>query len=437
LSGTSRLVPAETVDLSVIAPVWARITDLVIDRGQGCWLYTKDGDRYLDLTSGIGVVNTGHAHPTVVRAIQEQAAKLVHGQQNILYHEPGLELHTRLAGLLPGSGWGAFLANSGAEAVEAAVKLARVATGRSALLAFRYGFHGRTAQTMSLTSSRVAVRGPFEPLPGSVYLTGFPYCYRAASGSHSPDDCVCDWREQLDLTFAQLVAPEDVAAVIVEPVLGEGGYVVPPADFLPELRQLTRRYGILLVADEIQTGFGRTGRMLAVEHWDVVPDIVVLAKGIASGLPLSGLIAQRSLIGAWVPGSHGGTFGGNVVACAAANATLDVIASEGLLENATNRGRQLIQGLARVVATRPEIGDLRGVGLMVGIEFVKPGVRDGREPDAERAKRVQAEALARHMLVLTAGTHGNVIRLVPPLVITEDEVELAVSTFADCLEAAS
>jgi 4-aminobutyrate aminotransferase len=177
--------------------------------------------------------------------------------------------------------------------------------------------------------------------------------------------------------------------------------------------------------------------MLAVEHSDVVPDIVVLAKGIASGLPLSGLIAQRSLIGAWVPGSHGGTFGGNVVACAAANATLDVIASEGLLENATNRGRQLIQGLSRVVATRPEIGDLRGVGLMVGIEFVKPGVRDGREPDTERAKRVQAEALARRMLVLTAGTHGNVIRLVPPLVITEDEVELAVSTFADCLEAAS
>ena len=279
-------------DHGVVPAVWSRITNLDVDRGEGSWLITRDGQRYLDYSSGIGVTNTGHAHPRVAAAIAAQASKLIHGQQNIVYHEPGLRLYERLQHVLPGGPWQAFLSNSGAEAVEAAVKLARVATGRPAILAFRYGYHGRTAQTMALTTAKDVYRGAFEPLPGSVYHTAYPYCYRAAGGAHSPDACTCDWEAQLDLTFHQFIYPDRVAAVIIEPVLGEGGYVVPPPGFLPRLREITRQHGILLIADEVQTGFGRTGEMFAVQHWGVEPDILVMAKGIASGLPLSGILAR-------------------------------------------------------------------------------------------------------------------------------------------------
>ena len=264
-------------DRSVVPPVWGRITNLVVDHGEGSWLVTPDGERYLDYTSGIGVTNTGHAHPRVVAAIQAQAAKLLHGQQNIVFHEPGLRLYERLAGLLPGGPWSAFLANSGAEAVEAAVKLARVATGRPAIIAFRYGFHGRTAQTMALTAAKDVYRGAFEPLPGSIYHASYPYCYRAAGAAHDPADCTCDWEAQLDLLFHQLVYPDKVAGIIVEPVIGEGGYIVPPPSFLPRLREISQKHGILFIADEVQTGFGRTGEMFAVRHWGVEPDILVMA----------------------------------------------------------------------------------------------------------------------------------------------------------------
>jgi 4-aminobutyrate aminotransferase len=424
-------------DRSVVPPVWGRITNLVVDRGEGSWLVTTDGERYLDYSAGIGVTNTGHAHPRVVAAIQTQAAKLLHGQQNIMFHEPGLRLYDRLSRLLPGEGWGAFLSNSGAEAVEAAVKLARIATGRPVVLAFRYGYHGRTGQTMALTSAKDVYRGHFEPLPGSVYHTAYPYCYRAPGGPHAPDaNCTCDWEAQLDLTFHQFVYPEHVAAVIVEPVLGEGGYLVPPPTFLPRLREITRQHGILLIADEVQTGFGRTGELFAVHHWDVEPDILVMAKGIASGLPLSGIIAKRELIDRLPPGSHGGTYGGNVVACAAANATLDVIEEEGLVANARERGAQLLAGLRDVATKYRSIGDVRGLGLMVALEFVKPDEGDGRMPDPDLTKRVQTEALSRHLIVLTAGTYVNVVRIIPPLVTTVDEIDLALRTLDEALAAA-
>jgi 4-aminobutyrate aminotransferase len=423
-------------DRSVIPAVWSRITDLTVERGEGSWLITTDDERYLDYSSGIGVVNTGHAHPHVVAAIQDQAARLLHGQQNIVFHEPGLRLYDRLSRLLPGGGWGAFLSNSGAEAVEAAVKLARIATGRPVILGFRYGFHGRTAQTMALTTAKEVYRGHFEPLPGSVYHTAYPYCYRAPGGAHSTMECTCDWEEQLDLTFHQIVYPEHVAGIIVEPVLGEGGYVVPPPGFLPRLREITRQHGILLIADEVQTGFGRTGEMFAVRHWDVEPDIVVMAKGIASGLPLSGLLAKRSLLAAWPPGTHGGTFGGNVVSCAAANATLDVIESEGLVANARERGAQFLAGLRRIGPKYRTVGDIRGLGLMLALEFVKPDQGDGRVPNPEVTKRVQAEALARKLIVLTAGTYVNVVRIIPPLVTTAEEVDLGLRILDDSLAAA-
>lgn len=423
-------------DRSVVPPVWSRITNLVVDHGEGSWLVTVDGERYLDYSAGIGVTNTGHAHPRVVAAIQAQAAKLLHGQQNIVYHEPGLRLYDRLSRILPGEGWGAFLSNSGAEAVEAAVKLARVATGRPVVIGFRYGYHGRTGQTMALTTAKDVYRGHFEPLPGSVYHTAYPYCFRAPGGAHDPAACTCDWEEQLDLTFHQYVYPEHVAAIIVEPVLGEGGYIVPPPDFLPRLREITRRHGILLVADEVQTGFGRTGRLFAVQHWDVEPDIVVIAKGIASGLPLSGILAPRALLDRLPPGTHGGTYGGNVVSCAAANATLDVIEEERLVDNARERGAQFLAGLRAIAARYPTVGDVRGLGLMLALEFVRPGERDGRVPNPEVTKRVQAEALARRLLVLTAGTYVNVIRIIPPLVTTAGEVDLALGILDESLAAA-
>lgn len=424
-------------DRSVVPAVWSRITNISVERGEGSWLITPSGERYLDYSSGIGVANTGHAHPRVVAAVQAQAARLLHGQQNIVYHEPGLRLYERLAGLLPGGPWQAFLSNSGAEAVEAAVKLARVATGRPVVIAFRGGFHGRTAQTMALTTAKDVYRAAFEPLPGSVYHTPFPYCYRATGGAHAPDGgCTCDWEAQLDLLFHQVIYPERVAAIIAEPVLGEGGYVVPPPGFLPRLREITRRHGILLVADEVQTGFGRTGELFAVRHWDVEPDILVMAKGIASGLPLSGILARREIMDRWAPGTHGGTYGGNVVSCAAALATLDVIEDEGLVANARERGSQFLVGLRALAANHAAIGDVRGLGLMLALEFVRPGEGDGRRPNPELARRVLAEALDRKLIVLSAGSYANVVRIIPPLVTTADEVDLALGILADALTSA-
>ncbi len=420
-------------DRGVVPGVWARYTDLVVDRGEGSWLVTIDGARYLDYTSGIGVTNTGHAHPLVAAAVAAQAVKLLHGQQNIVYHEPGLRLHRRLADLAPAPGWGAFLANSGAEAVEAAVKLARVATGRPVVLAFRGGFHGRTAQAMSLTTSRVTVRADFEPLPGSVYHGPYPDPYRGGD-----DDAVLrsGWEAAMSSLFAQLVDPRRVAAVIIEPVIGEGGYIVPPAWFLPRLREIATQHGMLLIADEVQTGYGRTGRFWAMEHWGVTPDIIVMAKGIASGLPLSGILAPRETLARWAPGAHGGTYGGNVVACAAALATLDVIERESLVVNAAARGQQLLDGLRPLRERHPRLGDVRGLGAMVALEFIDPEADHPRAPDPAMVKRVLAEALDRHLILLSAGSWGQCVRIIPPLVTTPDEVDLAIGIIGDSLVAA-
>jgi 4-aminobutyrate aminotransferase len=420
-------------DRAVVPGVWTRYTDLVIDHGEGSWLVTTEGERYLDYTSGIGVTNTGHAHPTVSAAVAAQAAKLLHGQQNIVYHEAGLRLHAELARRAPAADWGAFLGNSGAEAVEAAVKLARVVTGRPAIVAFRGGFHGRTAQAMALTSSRVTIRGGFEPLPGSVYHAPYPDPY--PGGGDGPV-LRTDWERDMGSLFAQLVDPGRVAAFVIEPVIGEGGYIVPPAWFLPRLREIATSHGILLVADEVQTGFGRTGRFWAVDHWDVVPDILVMAKGIASGLPLGGILAPREMLARWAPGAHGGTFGGNVVACAAALATLEVIDRDDLVANARERGVQLLDGLRRAASEHPRVGDVRGLGLMAALEFVDPTGNDARRPDPARAKRVLAEALGRKLILLSAGTYGQVVRFIPPLVTTAAEVDQAVDIIADSLAAA-
>ncbi|HET6380960.1 MAG TPA: aspartate aminotransferase family protein [candidate division Zixibacteria bacterium] len=417
-----------------VLPVWARYTDLVVERGEGSWIETIDGERYLDYTCGIGVTNTGHAHPRVVAAIAEQAAHIIHAQQNILFHKPGLELHERLPRTMPGLADGEeaalFLSNSGAEAVEAAIKLAKVATRRPAVIAFRGGFHGRTHGTMALTTSGVKMRGHYEPLLPSVYHAPYPYPLRNPTG-RSDEAAVQYALDGVEELFATTVYPEDVAAFVVEPILGEGGYVVPPDGFLPALRQVADRHGILLIADEVQTGFGRTGRMWASEWTDARPDVVVMAKGIASGLPLSGIMARRELLERFAPGTHGGTYGGNAVACAAALATLDVIAAEGLLENARRQGERLLSGIRRLAAGHPAVAEVRGRGLMIGIEFADPSTL---KPRPDLATALLAGAFERRLLLLTCGTHAQVVRVIPPLVTTDTEVDAAIAAIGQSLE---
>lgn len=418
-----------------VPPVWARYTDLVVERGVGSWVETVDGHRYLDYTSGIGVTNTGHAHPRVAAAIAEQASQIIHAQQNILYHKPGLVLHERLPrtfpGLHDGESAGLFLSNSGAEAIEASVKLAKHATRRPAIIAFRGGFHGRTHGAMALTSSGVKYRGHFEPLLGGVHLAPYPYALRNPTGRDA-DAALAQSLAGIEELFATVIYPDDVAAFLVEPILGEGGYVVPPDGFLPALREIADRHGILLIADEVQSGMGRTGRMWATDWYDARPDILVMAKGIASGMPLSGIMARRELLDRFGPGAHGGTYGGNAVACAAAVATLDVIGSEGLLANATRQGDRLLTGIREITRGRSCVAEVRGRGLMIGIEFAQ-GPELAPRPDL--AKGLLHEAFDRKLLLLTCGTYGQVVRVIPPLVTTDDEVETAIGVIGESLAA--
>ena len=414
-----------------IPPSWARYTELVVERASGSWVETIDGQRFLDYTCGIGVTNTGHAHPRVVAAIAEQADRIIHAQQNILYHKPGLELHERLPRHFPGIAGeqiGLFLSNSGAEAVEAAVKLAKIATRRPLIVAFRGGFHGRTHATMALTSSGVRNRGHFEPLPTGVHFVSFPDPLRLGGEDAAVDRTLAE----IEHLFATLCYPDDVAALLVEPILGEGGYVVPSDGFLPALREVADRYGILLIADEVQTGFGRTGRFFASEWSGAAPDVMVMAKGMASGLPLSGIMARRELLAAFTPGSHGGTYGGNAVACAAALATLDIIEDEGLVAGAERQGERLLAGLREVATGREGVAEVRGRGLMVAIEFAEPGTL---KPLPEKAKALLAGALERRLLLLPCGTYGQVVRVIPPLNTTDDEVDLALGIIGEVLAA--
>jgi 4-aminobutyrate aminotransferase len=413
-----------------VAPVWARYTDIVVERASGSWLETPDGRRYLDYTCGIGVTNTGHAHPRVVAAIADQAAKGIHLQQNVVYHQPGLELHRRLPGRFPNArpdeSYGLFLSNSGAEAVEAAVKLAKFVTRRPIVIAFRGGFHGRTHGAMALTSSSVKYRAHYEPLMGGVHFVPFPYPLRMGGA----DAALATTMAAIDDLFTTLVSPEDVAAFLVEPILGEGGYVVPPDGFLPALREVADRHGILLAVDEVQSGYARTGRFFATEWTDATPDIVIMAKGIASGLPLSGILASRRLLDQWSPGAHGGTYGGNAVACAAALATLDVIEDERLTERAAALGDRLLDGLRERARGHASVAEVRGRGLMVALELAEgPALR----PRPDLVKALLAAAMDANLLLLSCGTYGQAVRIIPPLVTTDDEVDLALGIIGDAL----
>ncbi len=418
--------------LEIIPRVLTRYSPVVVDRAEGLYVWDIHGERWADFTSGIAVVNTGHCHPKVVAAIREQAGKIIHAQANILAHEPMMRLSQAITATMPPKLNQVFFSNSGAEAVEGAVKLAKVATGRPAIIAFRGAFHGRTHLAMALTSSRVKVRGHYEPLVPSIYYAPYPYPFRNPYGV-PPDEVDLACLAELERLFETMVMPDDVAAIIVEPMLGEGGYILPPKRFLQNLRRLCDQYGILLIVDEIQTGVGRTGRMWAFEHFEIVPDIVTVAKGIASGLPLSAVVASRELMDKWAPGAHGGTYGGNAVACAAGVATFEVMREERLPENAERIGNFLMAQLRELQDEFPVIGEVRGLGLMIGVEFVQPD----RSPNPDAVKRVIQRAQELRTLLITAGEYDQVIRVIPPLIINQRQAEEFLDVFAEAVKSIS
>jgi 4-aminobutyrate aminotransferase len=402
----------------------------MVDHGQGPYLYATDGRRYLDFTTGIGVTNTGHCHPKVVAAAQAQVARLIHGQINIVYHQPMLDLVSELQTVVPAHLDRFFFSNSGAEAVEASLKLARHATKRTNVIVFQGSFHGRTVATMSMTTSSTSYRLGYQPLMAGVFVAPYPYAYFYGwSEQQTVDFCL----RQLRHILASQTAPDETAAILIEPVLGEGGYVVPPSSFLAGVEQLCREHGILLISDEIQAGLGRTGEWFGFQHFGVEPDVIIMAKGLASGFPLSGIAARSALMEKWIPGSHGGTFGGNAVGCAAATATVRVLKEEGLIENSARLGAKLLAELQSLQQRFPALGDVRGLGLMVGAEFSTPA----GEPDKATARAVQKQCLEGGLMLLTCGTYGNVIRWIPPLIINESHLSEALTIFEKALEAAT
>lgn len=409
------------------SPSYTRIYPLAVARGFGAVIEDVDGNQFLDFTAGIAVCATGHCHPRVVQAIQKQAANLLHMSGTDFYYGPQAELARKLAGLLPLKGKNrVFFTNSGAESVEAAFKLARYHTKRSHMIAFFGAFHGRTMGALSLTGSKITQRAGFAPLIPQVSHVDFPNCYRCPRKSGSLE-CCYDSIEQIESLFKRTVAPQEVAGFIVEPIQGEGGYIVPPPDFHRRLKALAEKHGILYILDEVQSGMGRTGKMLAIEHWGVEPDIVCLAKGIASGMPLGAIIA-RSEIMDWPPGSHASTFGGNPVSCAAALETIALL-EEGLLDNAAKVGNYLLNKLRHLASKHSAIGDVRGLGLMVGMELVRD--RATKEPAVQLRDALVQRCFHKGLLLLGCG--ANTVRFCPPLVINEDDVDAAVEIVDEAL----
>ncbi|MCC6314108.1 MAG: aminotransferase class III-fold pyridoxal phosphate-dependent enzyme [Thermomicrobiales bacterium] len=406
------------LDVAALMPrAIGRYTPVFVERGEGVYVWDTDGTRFADFTAGIGVVNTGHCHPRVVEAIRDQAGKIIHAQANILAHEPMLRAAQAVTETLPEQLNQVFWTNSGAEATEGALKLAKIATGRPAIIAFRGGFHGRTHAAMAVTSSRVKVRGHYEPLLSSVYFAPYPYLFRSPYRGPAEEQDL-RYFEELEQVFEQLVMPDDVAAILIETVLGEGGYLVPTARWLQKVRELCDRHGIMLILDEVQSGMGRTGKMWGFEHFDVVPDIMTAAKGLASGMPVAAVISDKAIMDKWTPGSHGGTYGGNAVGTAAAYATMQVMRDEDLPGNAARMGQILMDGLREIQADYPVIGDVRGLGLMVATEFVHP---DG-SPNPDAVKTVLARAFDENTLLITCGTYDQAIRIIPPLVVNEEQI---------------
>ncbi len=411
-----------------MTPAWSRIFNFVAERAEGAYIYTDDGKKLLDFTSGIGVTNTGHCHPKVVEAIREQAGLFLHAQSNIVIHKPMLQLIDELRKIVPPSIDSFYFANSGAEALENAVKIARGATGRQNIIVFNGSFHGRTAQTMALTTSKTGYRTGFGPLPAGIYVSPFPYAFNMKMSEEQASQYALD---QLEYLLASQTAPKDTAAILIESVLGEGGYIVPPTSFMKGLRDICDKHGIMLIFDEVQSGFGRTGKWFALEHFGVVPDIITAAKGIASGMPLSGVFTRTEIMKKLDVGSIGGTYGGNAVACAAGVATIRAMKEEKMLENAAERGIQLMMGIRKLQEEYPQIGDVRGKGLMVGTEFIVDGTQAKAKP---LVKEVIHKAEEKGMLLLSCGTYDNTLRWIPPLNVTSQQINDGLNIFGEALK---
>lgn len=398
--------------------------NLPADRAEGVYVIGQDGKRYLDFISGFGACNVGHNHPRVVAAARAQMEKMIHAPLGVIAPETTLRLAWELGQITPGHADMFFFGNSGAESIEAALKLARYVTGRRGIIAFLGGFHGRTLGATSVTTSKVKYRngqGPFLP---DVYYARFPYPYR--SSAPNEEACAQEALEDIERLFEHVIAPQEVAAFLVEPIQGEGGYIIPPKSWLPAVRALADKHEILLIVDEVQTGFGRTGEWFAAQALGVEPDIVCMAKSIAGGFPLGATAARRELMREWGAASHGTTFGGSPVSCAAALATLDVLREENLLENARRQGAYLKAALDELKAEAPVIGDVRGIGLMCGVEFVRP---ETKEPNPEVVTRVLHAALEGGMILYPCGHWSQTIRLIPPLTITRAQLNAGLAIF--------
>ncbi len=406
---------------SHLSDVWFSVTPLQVASGKGCWVTTTNGDEYLDFAGGIAVNSTGHSHPKVVAAIAEQAGRFIHAQVNVYKHDLLEPLASKLNDITPASIDKFFFANSGAEITEASVKLAKQATKRPHIIVFSGSFHGRTHMAMAMTTSKTGYRAGHSPLPAGVFVAPYP--------DHLAPDQDAEVARALrgvDHLLKTMTAPEETAAMILEPVLGEGGYVPVPAAFIQGLVERCRAHGILFIADEVQSGFGRTGKMFAVEHYGIEPDIICMAKGIASGFPFSALGTTTEIDAKWTKGSHGGTYGGNAMGCAAALATIEIMSDPAFLQNVRDRGVQLVEGIRELQRHDDGIIDVRGLGLMVGTEFSDPG----------RVAAIQKHCLEEgRMIVMNAGTYSNTLRWMPPLVVNEDEIEIGLAAFAAALKA--
>jgi 4-aminobutyrate aminotransferase len=417
-------------DERVISPSYTRADPLVGEEGWGVYVRDVDGNVFLDLSSGMFVLNYGYSHPALVRAVQRQAARLTHFAGTDFYYELQVELAEELASLAPGGfEKRVFFANSGAEAVEAAFKCARWHTRRPRMIAFTGAFHGRTFGAMSLSSSSATHRRFFEPMVPGVSFAPFPYCYRCQFGQGYPG---CDFLcfEYLRSLLATTTPPEEVAAVITEPIQGNAGYIIPPPEYYPMLKELCEEHGWLLIADEIQTGLGRTGRMFAMEHWGVAPDIICLAKALAGGMVPMGATIARADVMDWSPGAHASTFGGNLLACAAALAGLEILKRQRLVERAEKLGRRALARLQEMAEDSKLIGEVRGKGLLLAVELVRDHER--KEPAVEERDAVVRAALNRGVIVFRGGR--SAIRIAPPLIISGKELELGLDLFGRALE---
>lgn len=414
---------------SYLSPALFKATDLIAVSGKGCYLTDNKGDVYLDFVQGIAVNALGHCHPRVVNAIKEQAENLIDASFNLVSYEPTLKLSEKISHIAPGDLSVTFFSNGGAEANDGAIKLARAYTERAGIIAMRGSFHGRSLGATSITASNSKYRKHQEPLLPSVYFTPYPNCFRCPYNT-TEETCSMECMQELQRIFDYLICPEDVAAIFMEPLMGEGGYVVPPAKYVLALRELCTKHGILLVFDEIQSGLGRTGKMFASEHFGVVPDIMTVGKALAGGLPMSGIVSTPEIMSKWLPGMHGTTFGGHPVCAAAALAVLAEIEEKKLMDNVNEQGNFLKDKLLQLKDKYPVMGDVRGLGLMIAVEFVNP---EDNTPSADNLNKVKSYCLENKMLTLSCGVHGNGFRFATPLNISREDLEKGLAIFENAV----